>query len=114
MNNFLKGLLIGMGIGLLIAPLRGEEMRRMLGERLQELQGYLPESEQIQAYRQQITDRVSQTANSLKGYAQQATSTVKSAASNLSGIAQNAASTVKSTGQDIADQTKDAAKDVTR
>ena len=106
MNSFLRGLLFGIGIGLLVAPMRGEEMRRLVSERVNELRGYIPEGDQLDAYRQQVTDRVSQTAGTLKDYTQQAASTVKSSASNLSNIAQNAASTVKNTGQDVADTTK--------
>jgi len=106
MNNFLKGLLLGVGIGLLVAPMRGEEMRNLLSERASELRGYLPENDQLNQYRQQVTDRVSQTASNLKDYAQQAATTVKSSASNLSSIGQNAASEVKSAGQDVANTTK--------
>ncbi len=106
MNNFLRGLLLGVGIGLLVAPMRGEEMRNLLSERASELRGYLPENDQLNQYRQQVTDRVSQTASNLKDYAQQAATTVKSSASNLSSIGQNAASEVKSAGQDVANTTK--------
>jgi len=108
MNNFMKGLLFGVGIGLLVAPMRGEELRKMVGERVEELRGYLPENEQLEAYRQQISDRVNQTAGTLKDYAQQAASTMKTTASNLGDIAQNAASSVRSSGKDIVDTTKDA------
>jgi gas vesicle protein len=108
MNNFMKGLLFGVGIGLLVAPMRGEELRKLVGERVNELRGYLPENEQLEAYKNQITDRVGQTAGTLKGYAQQAASTMKTTASNLGDIAQNAASSVKSAGKDIAETTKDA------
>jgi gas vesicle protein len=108
MNNFMRGVLIGVGIGLLVAPMKGEEMRKLVGERVNELRGYLPENEQIEAYRQQIGSRVSQTTSTLKDYAQQAASTVKTTASNLGEIAQNAASSVKSSGKDIVDTTKEA------
>jgi gas vesicle protein len=108
MNKFVKGLLVGVGVGLLVAPMRGEELRKLVGERVNELRGHLPQNEQIEAYKQQIGDRVSQTAGTLKGYAQQAASTVKSTASNLSEIAQNAASSVRSTGRDIAETTREA------
>jgi gas vesicle protein len=110
MNNFLKGVLFGVGIGLLVAPMRGEEMRRRLKERVGEFQGYLPENEQLNLYTQRVTDRVSQTADSLKGYAQQAASTVKSTASSLSGTAKDAASEVKSASQDVASTTGQAVK----
>ena len=106
MNSFLKGVLLGVGIGLLVAPMKGEEMRALLSERANELRGYLPENEQLNVYTQQVSDRLTQTAGALKDYAQQAATTVKSSASNLSTIAQNAASSVKQTGQDVADTTR--------
>jgi len=107
MNNFVKGVLLGVGVGLLVAPMRGDEMRRLISDRASEMRGYLPENEQLDTYKQQVTDRVSQTASNLKDYAQQAAFTVKSSASNLSTIGQNAASEVKSTGKDVAGTTKD-------
>lgn len=107
MNKFVQGLLFGIGIGLLIAPMRGEELRKLVGERANELRGYLPQNEQIEAYRQRISDRVNQTADTLKNYAQQASTTMKSTAGNLGDIAQNAASSIKSSGRDIADTTRD-------
>lgn len=106
MNNFLKGILLGVGIGLLVAPMRGEEMRNLVKERFGELQGYLPENEQLNQYTRQVSDRVSQTADNLKGYAQQAASTVKSTANSLSTTAKNAASDVKDTSKDVAHTTK--------
>ncbi len=112
MNNFLKGVLFGAGVGLLIAPMRGQEMRNLLTQRFNELRGSLPESDQLNQYTQQVTNRVSQSANNLKGYAQQAASTVRNSASNLTSIAQNAATTVKQTTQDVTDTTKQAAKPV--
>ena len=110
MNNFLKGILFGVGIGLLVAPMKGDEMRKMVSERVGELRGYLPENEQLNVYRDQISSRVSQTAGTLKDYAQQAASTVKSSANNLSSIAQSAGSEGKRTGQDVSDTTKDTLK----
>ena len=110
MNSFFKGLLVGVGVGLLVAPMRGEEMRRLLGERVNELQGYLPENDQVAMYRQQVSDRLNQTAGTLKDYAQQAATTMKQTAGTLSDVAQNAASTVKSTSSDVAQTTKDAVR----
>ena len=127
MNNFLKGILVGAGIGLLVAPMRGEEFRQMLAQRFSELSNSMPQNEQLSQYTQQVSNTVSQSASNLKDYAQQAASTVKSSASNLSDIAQSAASTVKGSasnlsniaqnaaattkqaGQDVADTTKQAA-----
>lgn len=106
MNNFLKGILVGVGVGLLVAPMKGDEMRKVVNQRIGELRGYIPENEQLDVYKSQISDRVNQTAGALKDYAQQAATTVKSSASTLSNIAQDAGSTVKNSNQDIADTTK--------
>ncbi|GCE46684.1 gas vesicle protein [Thermosporothrix hazakensis] len=110
MNNFFKGLLVGVGVGMLIAPMRGEEMRKMLSERFEELRGQLPENEQIALYKQRVTERVSQTADNLKSYAKQAGSTVKQTASNLKNTAQKAGEDVKSTGRDVTQETKETIK----
>src|SRR5213595_2543606 len=101
MNSFFKGILFGVGIGLVVAPMRGEEMRRMLGERFQELRGYLPENEQMNQYVQQVSDRVSQASSNLGDLAQQAVNRVKDTSSSLGDIAQQATSTVKQTTQDV-------------
>jgi gas vesicle protein len=106
MKSFVRGVLVGVGVGLLVAPMKGEEMRRLLAERFAELRGYLPENEQLNQYVQQISDRVSQTSGNLKDYAQQAVSKVKDTGSSLGELAQRAATDVKQTGQDVADTTK--------
>lgn len=114
MNNFVKGLLVGVGIGLLFAPMKGEELRNRIGTRANDLRGYLPENEQLDVYRHQISDRVTHTTNTMKDYAQQAASTVKSnaknTASSLNSIAHNAAGTLKRSGNEIAQTTEEAAK----
>jgi gas vesicle protein len=107
MNNFLKGVLIGVGIGLLVAPMKGEETRRKLMERAGEFRGYLPENEQLQHYGQQVSHSVAKTAGNLKGYAQQAATSLKSSAGNLGSIAQQANEDVMQTGQDVARKTKE-------
>ena len=101
MKSFIRGILFGVGIGLLVAPMRGEEMRRLVGERLQELRGYLPENEQLNQYVQQVSDRVSQASGNLSDLAQQATSKVKETGSQLGGMAQQASSKVKETGSQL-------------
>ena len=101
MKSFLRGILFGVGIGLLVAPMRGEEMRRLVGERLQELRGYLPENEQLNQYVQQVSDRVSQASGNLSDLAQQATSKVKETGSQLGDLAQQASSKVKETGSQL-------------
>ena len=112
MKRFITGLLLGLGIGLLVAPMRGEETRRQLAERFAEMRGYLPENEQFNDYVQQVSDRVSQTSNNLKDYAQQAVSKVKDTGSTLGELSQKAGSDVKQAGQDVVDTTKQTVKSV--
>lgn len=112
MKRFVRGMLVGVGIGLLVAPMRGEDMRRLLRERFEEFRGYLPQNEQLNQYAQQVSDRVSQTSSNLKDYAQQAVSKVKETGSTLGTLAQQSASEVKQTGQDVADTTKQTAQSV--
>ncbi len=81
MNSFVKGMLLGVGIGLIVAPMKGEEMRRLLRERFEELRANLPENEQLNQYLKQVSDRVSQTSSTLKDYAQQAAAKMQSTAS---------------------------------
>ena len=106
MRRFFTGLLLGLGIGLLIAPVSGEETRRQLAERFAELRGYLPENEQLNQYMQQVSERVSQTSSNLKDYAQQAVSKVKDTGSSLGELGQKAGSDVMQAGQDVVETTK--------
>src|SRR5947209_4445711 len=110
MKSFIRGILFGVGIGLLVAPMRGEEMRRLVAERLQELRGYLPENEQLNQYVQQVSDRVSQASGNLSDLAQQATSKVKETGSQLGGIGKQATTEVRQTAQDTTDTAKQAVK----
>jgi gas vesicle protein len=104
MGRFFRGMLIGMGIGLLVAPMRGEDMRRLLSERYSELVNSLPNSEQLKQAGQQFSSGISQTASQLKDYSQQAASKVKETGSSLSDTAQQATQqttqTMKQTGQE--------------
>lgn len=108
MNKFIKGMLFGVGIGLLVAPMAGEEMRLLVRERFAALRTNLPDNEQFGQYKQQVSDRVSQTSGTLKDYAQQATTKAQSTGSDLKDLAQQAGSQVKQTGQDVADTVKQA------
>jgi gas vesicle protein len=108
MKGFVRGILVGVGVGLLVAPMTGEEMRRQLGERIATLRSYLPEdaNAQLNQYTQQVSERVAQTGSNLKGYAQQAVSKVKETGGTLGDLAQKAGSDVKQTARDTADITK--------
>ena len=109
MGRFLNGVLVGIGIGLLVAPMKGEEMRRQVRERFQELQSRLPDNEQLKQTGQQMAAGVSQTASRVNEYTQHAASKVQDTASNVGNLAQKTASEVKQTGQDVASTTKQTA-----
>ena len=104
MGRFFRGLLIGAGIGLLVAPMRGEDLRRLISERYVELRNALPDNEQLRQAGQQFATGISQTASQLKDYSQQAASKVKETSSSLGDLAQQAkqqtTQTVKQTGQE--------------
>jgi gas vesicle protein len=104
MGRFFRGILVGVGIGLLVAPMRGEDMRRLLSERYVELRDALPNNEQLRQAGQQFTSGVSQTASQLKDYSQQAASKVKDTSNSLGDMAKQAtqqtAQNVKQTGQE--------------
>jgi gas vesicle protein len=106
MGRFLNGVLVGVGIGLLVAPMNGKEMRRQVRESFQDLQSNLPDNEQLKQAGKQMAAGVSQTASQLKDYVLQATSQVKTTGNNLGDLAQQATSKVKQTGRDIANSTQ--------
>ena len=112
MKGFIAGLLLGLGIGLLAAPMRGEETRRQLADRFAEMRGYIPENEQLNEYVQQVSGHVSQASSNLKDYAQQAVSTVKDTGSSLGELGQKASTDVKQAGQNVVDTTKQSVKSV--
>ncbi len=68
MGRFFRGLLIGAGIGLLVAPMRGEDLRRLISERYVELRDALPDNEQLRQAGQQFATGISQTASQLKDW----------------------------------------------
>ena len=109
MGRLMNGVLIGVGIGLLVAPMKGEEMRRLVSQRYGELRSRLPDNEQLKQAGQQVASGVSETASKIKDYAQQATSQVKNAGSNVGDLAQQATREVKHSVQDIASTTKQTA-----
>jgi gas vesicle protein len=61
MGRFLNGMFIGAGIALLVAPMRGKDMRILLQERFAALRESLPENEQLHSYGKQATSQAQQT-----------------------------------------------------
>jgi len=108
MKAFTRGVLLGVGVGLLFAPMKGEDLRRLLNERFTELRNSLPAD--ANQYVQQVGERVSVTGGNLRGYAQQAVSKVKDTGNTLGDLAQRSVQEVKQTGQDLADTTRTTAR----
>jgi gas vesicle protein len=110
MNNFTKGILLGVGVGLLVAPLSGQETRRLLAERVQEWRNSLPEDSPINQYASQVSERVTSTKENWRGYAQQVVSKAKDTGSSLGNKAiqssQEMANKAKQAGQGMASKTK--------
>jgi len=104
MGRFFRGVLVGVGIGLLVAPMKGEDMRQLLRERYVELRNSLPDNEQLKQAGQKIAAGVSQTASQVKDYTQQAASKVKDTGNSLGEMTQQATEEtsrrVKQTGAD--------------
>lgn len=102
MGRFIRGFVVGMILGQLLAPMRGQEMRRLLSERVQTLLGYLPDTTLVKQYAQKVVDRTSQGMGEVKNTAQKITPQLKDAAENMSNAAQQTTSEVLQTGKDTA------------
>lgn len=100
MSRFIRGFVIGMILGQLLAPMRGQEMRRLLSERIQKLLGYLPDTPQIKQYTQQVVDRTSQVVSDAKNTALQTAPKIRDAAQNLGDTVQQTTSNMLQTGKD--------------
>jgi gas vesicle protein len=101
MGSFSNGVLVGFGISLLIAPMKGEEMRRMIAERFKYMRGIPPENpqlqqsvqqmeEQVQAV-QQMANRTAQMQSNVQDYAQQTAQKADVASANLEEVRQQTA-----------------------
>lgn len=60
MGKFLRTILVGIGIGLLIAPMPGKELRRVISERFQNMQDSLDRRQQS------ASDQMTPTESNLK------------------------------------------------
>jgi gas vesicle protein len=75
MGRFINGVFVGIGIGLLVAPMRGEEMRRLVRERIQELRGSMPE--QLNQYPSPTAFKTPATPSNLSDVTQQSAQRLK-------------------------------------
>lgn len=112
MGRFLNGVLVGIGVGFLIAPFEGQEMRRLVQQRYEQLRGNLPEKERVMQTGKQVAANLSQTASMVKDVAQQATTKVQQTGSTLGDRAQQTAQKVRQTAQGALDTTKQATQTV--
>lgn len=112
MKNFTKGILVGVGVGLLVAPLSGRETRHLLAERVQEWRNSLPEDSRINHYAAQVSERVTSTKENWRGYAQQAVSRAKDTGSAAIQSSQDMANKAKQTGIDMASRAKQSSQDM--
>ena len=103
MGMFTNGLIVGVGVVLLVAPMRGEEMRRLVRERVSSIRASLPTGGQG-------SDTLSQTANVLKDNTQQAAAQVQPTGSALANTAQQAATEVKQASKNAVETTKQTAR----
>src|SRR5947209_1868064 len=99
MGRFLNGVLVGIGVGFLLAPVEGQEMRRLVQQRYEQLRSNLPPKEQVMQTGKQVAANLSQTASTVKDVAQQAATRAQVTGSALSDMAQQTAQKVKQTGQ---------------
>ena len=112
MGRFLNGVLVGIGVGFLLAPVEGREMRRLVQQRYEQLRANLPPKEQVMETGKQVATNLSQTASTVKDVAQQAATKVQEKGGALSDLAQQTAQKVKQTGQGALDATKQTAQSV--
>jgi gas vesicle protein len=70
MGRFIRGFVIGIIVGQFLAPMRGQEMRRLLSERIQ---GFLENfhTMPVKQYTQQVVDRASQVVSDVQNNVQQ-------------------------------------------
>lgn len=91
MGSFFRGILIGIGLGFLFAPMPGQQTRRLVSERLQQLSRSFSGNGQLQQASQQAVQQVTQTAETVKD-------NIAQAPSQPSIPAQQPTSTVQQTG----------------
>ena len=84
MKGLVTGIFLGVGIGFLLAPMRGEEMRHLVRERWQELRG----NELVKQVLPTIPGDSSQTRDGLSHLAQFALNSMKANDATLTGLAQ--------------------------
>ncbi|HEV2582686.1 MAG TPA: YtxH domain-containing protein [Ktedonobacteraceae bacterium] len=83
MKGLVTGLFLGVGVGLLFAPMRGEEMRRLLNEQFLGTRG----NELLKQFAPLLATDLSQVRKSLDSLTRFALSSVKADEATLTGLA---------------------------
>jgi gas vesicle protein len=87
-------------MGLFLAPMRGQQMRRFVSERVQNLLGYFPDTASVKQAAQQVVAKASQGVNDLQTNAQQIPPHIRDAADHRSNAVQPTTSVIQHTGKD--------------
>lgn len=108
MGNFLNGLLVGVGVGMLVAPKKGEEMRHMIGERAGNLWDKVSNTSSSWRGQRSSSSRISNveeyyTPEPAKQTSPAGRQTTESPHSWIPGAQSNVADTIKQTGQRISE-----------
>jgi len=75
MGKFLRTILIGVGIGLLISPMPGKELRRVLSERFQSMRDSFSGNEPGDRRKQVASRHMTEAESNLKDIAEEALNT---------------------------------------
>ncbi|MDQ6643120.1 MAG: YtxH domain-containing protein, partial [Chloroflexota bacterium] len=65
MGRFFNGMLVGAGIALLVAPMRGDEMRQYLRERWENMSGSEPVNVQINELKQKAASKAKKSTENI-------------------------------------------------
>lgn len=68
MKSFTRGVLLGIGVGLLVAPMKGEEMRHVLAERMTEWRNALPADSPVTQYAGRVCASLTSVKENWRGY----------------------------------------------
>jgi gas vesicle protein len=71
MGRFFNGMLVGAGIALLVAPMRGDEMRQYLRERWENISGSESVNVQINELKQKAAPKAKQSTENISGSVKQ-------------------------------------------
>lgn len=116
MRSFTRGLLVGVGVGFLFAPLTGEQMRNLLAERFNEFRNSLPENSPLQRYARQLREKMVSAKENLRVYTQQTVSKAIDTGASLSSKAiqtgQEMAQKAAQTSQEMAQKAKQTSQEM--